>query len=182
MRGLKLAVTTDRGVFSHGRVDRGSRLLAESVAIAETDEVLDWGCGWGLVGIVVARTWPDARVTMIDVNERACELARTNARDNGARNVEVVCGDAADVLAERSFDAILVNPPISAGRQTVLAVFDWCAAHLREAGTFWVVAATRKGAKTLGRLLGERFDDVQQVALGGGFRVYAATGPPQGGS
>jgi len=163
-------------------VDRGSRLLAENVAIGDSDEVLDWGCGWGLVGIVVGRIWPDAHVTMIDVNERACDLARANARANKARNVEVVCGDAAEVLAERGFDAILLNPPISAGRKQVLAVFDWCAAHLAEGGTLWMVAATRKGAKTLGRLLGERFRDVQQVALGGGFRVYAATEPLQGGS
>ena len=177
VRDIGLVFMTDRGVFSYGRVDRGSKLLIETVDEPDGPELLDWGCGWGLLGIVAARAWPQVQVTMVEVNERACELARENARINHAEGLEIICGDAFKVLGERSFDTILCNPPISAGREVVLRVFDDAAARLSPGGTFWMVAATRKGAKTLARLLGERFADVEQVRLGGGFRVYAAAQP-----
>lgn len=182
VRDIGLVFMTDRGVFSFGHVDRGSKLLIENVDAPDGPELLDWGCGWGLLGIVAARAWPQVRVTMVDINERACALARENARINRAEQVEIICGDAVELLGERRFDTILTNPPISAGRQAVLRLFDDAAARLNPGGTFWMVAATRKGAKTLARLLAERFARVEQVRLGGGFRVYAAEEPIEGGT
>ncbi|MGC9319059.1 MAG: class I SAM-dependent methyltransferase [Armatimonadota bacterium] len=176
VRGQHLTLVTDRGVFSYGKVDYGSRLLAEQMQLPEIGELLDWGCGWGLIGIVAARMRPDLRVTMVDVNQRACELARANARRNGVE-VEVLCGPAEKVLDGRSFDAIVVNPPISAGRAAVLSMMDWCAGALREAGSFWMVAATRKGAKTLRRELEARYAVVERPAMRGGFRVYCCKKP-----
>jgi len=182
VRGRRLPFTTDRGVFSHGKADNGSKLLAETVEASDGDEILDWGCGWGLIGIVAALTWPGARVTMVDLNERACDLARANVKSSHVTNAEVVCGDASEVLGERTFDAILSNPPISAGRAAVLQSMDWAAAHLNPGGEYWMVVATQKGAKTLAKLLAERFATVEHVAHSGGFRVYLATEPIQGGT
>ena len=58
VRGHRLSFVTDRGVFSYGRVDPGSRLLAEKMDLPPEGDLLDWGCAWGLLGIVAARTWP----------------------------------------------------------------------------------------------------------------------------
>lgn len=179
VRGHRLSFVTDRGVFSYGRVDPGSRLLAEKMRLPEEGSVLDWGCAWGLLGIVAARTRPGLDVVMVDVNRRACELAGENLRRNEVE-AEVLCGDAAEVLEGRSFDAIVCNPPISAGRKAVLAVMDHAARSLRPGGQFWMVAATKKGAKTLRRELEARFADVEQVAMRGGFRVYRAAEPTEG--
>ncbi|MEA3403975.1 MAG: methyltransferase [Armatimonadota bacterium] len=176
VRGQRLSLVTDRGVFSYGKVDSGSRLLAEKMQLPETGELLDWGCAWGLIGIVAARIRPRLQVTMVDVNHRACELARENARRNRVE-VEVLCGPAEEVLAGRRFDVIVVNPPISAGRAAVLAMMDWCAEALREGGSFWMVAATKKGAKTLRRELEARYASVQRAAMRGGFRVYCCKKP-----
>ena len=176
VRGQRLSLITDRGVFSHGRVDAGSRLLAEQMTLPAEGELLDWGCAWGLLGIVAKRSRPELRVTMVDVNERACNLARENLRRNQVE-AEVLCGDAEAVLAGRSFDAIVCNPPISAGRKAVLAMMDHVARALREDGEFWMVAATNKGARTLRCELEARFADVERVAMRGGFRIYRATGP-----
>jgi len=176
VRGQHLSFVTDRGVFSYGRVDSGSRLLAEQMKLPADGELLDWGCAWGLLGIVAKRLRPELHVTMVDINERACDLARENLGRNQVE-AEVLCGDAEAVLAGRSFDAIVCNPPISAGRAAVLAVMDYAARALRPGGEFWMVAATRKGAKTLARELQARFADVEQVAMRGGFRIYRAAGP-----
>lgn len=176
VRGKRLSFVTDRGVFSYGHVDAGSRLLAEQMQLPEDGDLLDWGCAWGLIGVVAATLRPELRVTMVDVNRRACELAERNARRNGVE-AEVVCGDARTALAGRDFDIIVSNPPISAGRAVVLGVMDHAAAALRAGGSFWMVAATKKGAKTLARELEARFADVEQVAVSGGFRVYRAMQP-----
>ncbi len=176
VRGQHLSFVTDRGVFSYGRVDPGSRLLAEQMKLPDEGELLDWGCAWGLLGIVAKRLRPELRVTMVDINERACDLARENLRRNQVE-AEVVCGDAEAALAGRSFDAIVCNPPISAGRQVVLAMMDHAAEALCEGGQLWMVAATNKGAKTLRRELEARFADVERVAMRGGFRIYRAAGP-----
>jgi len=174
VRGRWLDFVTDRGVFSYGKVDSGSRLLAEQMDLSGASEVLDWGCAWGLIGVVAARKWPEAHVVMVDVNERACELARENLRRNQAE-AEVIAGDAREVLAGRRFDAIVCNPPISAGRAVVLAVMDQAVELLNEGGSFWMVAATNKGAKTLERELKARFADVERTTMRGGFRVYRAS-------
>ncbi len=176
VRGHRLRLLTDRGVFSYAKVDPGSRLLAEQMELPAEGDLLDWGCGWGLLGIVAARTRPALHITMVDVNERACELARYNLRANGV-HADVLCGDAAELLVGRSFDAVVCNPPISAGRPAVLAVMDQAARALRPAGSFWMVAATKKGAKTLRRELEARFDRVERVAMRGGFRVYRTREP-----
>jgi 16S rRNA (guanine1207-N2)-methyltransferase len=176
VRGRELSFVTDRGVFSYGKVDSGSRLLAEQMDLAEAEDMLDWGCAWGLIGIVAKKKWPETDVVMVDVNERACELARENLRRNDVA-AEVIAGEATEVLTDRRFDAVVCNPPISAGRAVVLSVMDQAAEMLREGGGFWMVAATKKGAKTLRRELEARFADVERTAMRGGFRVYRASEP-----
>ena len=176
VRGHRLSFVTDRGVFSYGKVDAGSRLLAEQTELDGAGEVLDWGCAWGLIGVVAARTWPDLHVVMVDINERACELARQNLQRNRVE-AEVIAGDAREVLGDRRFDAVVCNPPISAGRAAVIAVFEHAAELLHPGGSFWMVAATRKGAKTLQRELEARFAEVERIAMRGGFRVYRAADP-----
>ncbi|MFW5869146.1 MAG: class I SAM-dependent methyltransferase [Armatimonadota bacterium] len=176
VRGFDLNFITDRGVFSHGRVDFGSRLLAEQMDLSEAEDMLDWGCAWGLIGIVAKKKWPELEVVMVDINERACDLARENLRRNGVE-AEVIAGDARHILSDRRFDAVVCNPPISAGRAVVLGVMDHGTEVLREGGSFWMVAATKKGAKTLRRELEARFADVERTAMRGGFRVYRASEP-----
>ena len=100
-RGIPLTFRTDAGVFSRGEVDTGTRLLLEALPEEMGGDVLDLGCGWGVIGISVARKWPETRVTMADVNTRALELSRENAKRNRA---EVTCveSDGMAALAGRT--------------------------------------------------------------------------------
>ena len=83
-RGIRLTFRTDAGVFSRGEVDTGTRVLLEALPEEMHGEILDLGCGWGVIGISIARKWPEVRVTMADVNTRALELSRENAKRNRA--------------------------------------------------------------------------------------------------
>ena len=121
-RGIALSFQTDAGVFSKGEVDTGTRLLLEALPEEMSGDILDLGCGWGVIGISIAKKWPGTRVTMADVNTRALDLSRENAKRNGA---EVTCveSDGMAALTGKSFDAVVTNPPIRAGKHVIYKMF-----------------------------------------------------------
>ena len=176
LRARKLSFKTDRGVFSHGSIDFGTRTLAETMKIPPRARVLDLGCGYGVLGIVARLMTPDAKVTMVDINSRACALAAENAETNRAGDVEVVCGDAAETMAVRMFDVILLNPPVHAGRAAVLALFEFAASVLDRDGKLWCVIQTSKGARRYAGDLEQWFDTVETVRIDRGYRIIVASG------
>jgi len=166
---------TAAGVFSRRSVDRGTRLLLDAVRIGGEDRrMLDLGCGYGAAGIVLAARGPHAGVTLIDINPRAAALASENITLNGLTNAEARCGDGCAPVAGESFDLIVFNPPIRAGRAVVLRLLAEARACLRPDGRLYLVARRSQGARTLARLMEGSFDAVTEVERGGGFRVYEA--------
>ena len=94
LRGHKLKFTTDIGVFSKRDVDFGSRLLVESFTVPEVDgNILDVGCGYGPIGLSLAKSYVNRNIHMVDVNQRALELSKKNAQDNGISNAVLVFGN-----------------------------------------------------------------------------------------
>jgi 16S rRNA (guanine1207-N2)-methyltransferase len=163
---------TAAGVFSRGGVDRGTRLLLEAADVGGARTILDLGCGYGPLGIVLAGRAPAARVTLVDVNPRAVALAAANIRENAIPNAEARVGDGCAPVGDARFDVIVLNPPIRAGRAVVLRLLREAQAHLAPGGRFYLVARTSQGVRTLARLMGEIFGAVREVERGGGFRVY----------
>lgn len=180
VRGFVFHLTSDRGVFSHGRVDAGTRLLANALVVPPRSRVLDLGCGWGVLGILAARLCPECKVTLVDVNDRAAGLAAANAEANDAGRVEVASGDAREVLAGRRFDLVVTNPPCRSGRKTVLGLFEWAASVLSPEGALWAVIQTNKGAKRYAGDLLEWFEEVETARMLHGYRVLRASRPRLG--
>ncbi len=173
-RGRALQFRTAAGVFARGGVDRGSRLLLETIEPLGAQRILDLGCGYGVLGIVMAARAPQARVTLIDVNPRAVALAKENATLNQIENADVRCGDGCAAVAGETFDLVLFNPPIRAGRDVVLRLLREAHECLAPHGRLCLVARTQQGARTLGRLMGEIYARVAEIGRGGGFRVFEA--------
>jgi 16S rRNA (guanine1207-N2)-methyltransferase len=178
LRGRRWSLHTVRGVFATRGVDQGTEVLIDSMRIGERDRVLDLGCGYGVVGLVAAALAPRGLVWLVDVNTRAAAVAAENARANGIRNAAVAVGDAATAFSDASFDVVVTNPPIRAGRAVVAQFIDEAWRVLCSDGRFYLVARTAQGARTLARLIAERFGNVTQVALRGGYRVYEAVRVP----
>lgn len=174
VRGLKLRLWTDHGVFSYGKLDRGTKVLAQALQLPERGEVLDWGAGYGVLGIVAALLCPKCQVTLVEVNERAADLARQNVEIAGASNAEVVTGAAPDALGDRQFDVIVSNPPLHVGKVAVETVIREASARLRPGGTLWLVVPTRKGARGFLSLMAELFAVAETMDVSGGFRVLVA--------
>jgi 16S rRNA (guanine1207-N2)-methyltransferase len=175
LRGRTFTFVTDAGVFSKGGIDFGSRLLIETMDIAEQDEVLDVGCGYGPIGLAAATIASRGRVTMVDINERAVELARANASRNGITNVEIVRGDLFEPLGGRTFTKILSNPPIRAGKAVVHRLFEQAYDHLAEGGQLWIVIQKKQGAPSALAKLESLYASVREADKDKGYRIYCAT-------
>lgn len=170
VRGHRCSFITPSGVFSLGRVDKGSLLLVESVSLSD-ERVLDFGCGWGFVGIVMKKIFPSCHVTLADINERALLYAEKNARENHVK-VNIVQSHLFSELQE--FDVILVNPPMHAGRDVCYSLIEGAKEHLSSRGKLYVVALHNKGGAMLEKKMNDVFGNVQTVSKKSGFRVYAS--------
>ena len=173
-RGIRLVFRTDAGVFSRGEVDTGTRLLLEALPEEMSGDILDLGCGWGVIGISVARKWPETRVTMADVNMRALVLSRENAKKNRA---DCVCAESDGMAAftGRTFDAVITNPPIRAGKQVIYRMFADAAKCLNPGGALYLVIRKQQGAESCVKYLQTIYSGVEKLDKSGGFWVIRAT-------
>ena len=171
-RGHKLYFETDAGVFSRDGVDKGTALLLDALPDLKGD-VLDIGCGWGAVGISVAKAHPGTRVTMVDINSRAVELSKKNAQRNGV-SARALQSDGFSALGEERFSFILTNPPIRAGKQVIYDLFAKSAGHLLPGGSLYLVIRKQQGAPSALTYLSTVFAKAQVKERGGGFWVIRA--------
>ena len=168
-RGHGLNFMTDAGVFSKGELDVGSKLLLDALP-AFTGDVLDIGCGWGAMGVAIARANKNAHVTMVDVNRRALDLCRQNCERNHV-TAEVIESDGMAEVLGRKFDAIVTNPPIRAGKQVIYGMFDESFNRLTPGGTLTIVIRKQQGAPSAKNHLTELFGNAEVIARGGGYWI-----------
>ena len=180
---VDLRLTTDRGVFSADRVDRGTRyLLLEGPDLPTGPaDLLDLGCGYGPIACTLASRRPEARVWAVDVNERARDLCRANAAAAGLANVEVAAPD--DVPVDVRLAAIWSNPPIRIGKPALHDLLTRWLDLLTPDGTAHLVVQRHLGADSLARWLDDRGWATERRGSRKGFRlldVAARAEPPTG--
>ena len=125
LRDIKLRFKTDNGVFSKREVDFGTRLLVDTFQMPNlSGDILDVGCGYGPIGLTIAKTWPERKLFMVDVNSRALQLAKDNANLNSLDNVLIKESDCLSSVIEQKFAVILTNPPIRAGKKVIYAIYE----------------------------------------------------------
>ena len=173
LRGKKVRLVTDAGVFSKSGLDYGSRVLIDALEIPEKASVLDVGCGYGPIGIA-AGILGATSIMMLDVNERAIELARENAAANGVPQAKAMQSDLLEAVSQERFDVIISNPPIRAGKETVHRLFEQASECLKPGGSLWIVIQKKQGAPSAKAKLEELFERVDEVAKDKGYRIYKA--------
>ncbi|RST71763.1 class I SAM-dependent methyltransferase [Siminovitchia acidinfaciens] len=175
LRSHPFRFKTDRGVFSKQEVDFGSRLLIDSFALpGAPGPLLDLGCGYGPIGLSLAKDFPDRVIHMADINERAVGLAKENAAANQVENVKIYESDAFQSVGEKDFAAILINPPIRAGKQVIFDMFEKACHHLVENGELWIVIQKKQGAPSAKTKLEEVFGEVETVTKKKGYYIIQA--------
>lgn len=171
--GTMYTFWTTAGIFSRKDLDFGSRVLLETVLESRPrGKALDLGTGYGPVGILLQLHAPDVRVTMSDVNERACAAAQENARRYGVSG-RVLCSDGFAMIQEW-FDLILFNPPIRAGKKVIYRLFEESRQHLSPGGSLWVVMRKDQGAPSAREELERGYASVSLVKRERGYWVLKA--------
>jgi 16S rRNA G1207 methylase RsmC len=175
LRDINFRFFTASGIFSHKRIDPGTRLLIETMILPEKGTFLDLGCGYGPIGIVAARLRPKSQVYMTEINKRARELTEKNVSMNDIKNVIVKEGSLYGPVSDILFNVILTNPPITAGvKKTITPIICGAAKHLMIDGSLQLVTRTRKGGGSIIKLIETSFNHWKVIARRGGYRVIKA--------
>ena len=167
---LHLRLATDSGTFSPGRLDPGTRLLLDTAPPPPTQgDLLDLGCGYGPLGLVLATRSPQARVWGVDVNQRALQLCKGNAAANGLANIRCLAADDANLPS--SYQLIWSNPPIRIGKQALHDILTLWLGRLATGAAAYLVVQRHLGSDSLHRWLAESGWEVSRLAARSGYRV-----------
>lgn len=171
LRNKEFEFYTGSGVFAVKKIDKGSELLANKCIVEDNWDVLDLGCGYGVIGITVKTFFPDTDVTMTDINKRAVKLADMNLKLNHI-SAKLLQGNLYETIKGVKFDTIIVNPPFKAGRKTVFEIIEQAKQHLKKNGLLQLVAPHNKGGKVLKQKIEEIFGNSRDIAVKSGYRIY----------
>lgn len=178
---LTFDMQTDTGVFSHGRLDAGTKiLLTEAPALPETGVFLDLGCGAGPIALTMALRRPLAQVWAVDVNERARRLVGDNARRLQLDGIHVA--DPDHVLdgatgEQVHFDVIWSNPPIKIGKTALHDLLRTWLSRLTANGSAVLVVHKNLGSDSLAAWLVGQGWLVRRIASRRGYRLLQVTRP-----
>jgi 16S rRNA G1207 methylase RsmC len=168
--GRALRLTAGAGVFSAGRLDPGTAVLLRKapLPVGDAGPLLDLGCGYGPIACALATVAPGARIYAVDVNRRALDLVRENARRLA---LAVTAAEPDEVPADLMFSGIWSNPPIRIGKPALHELLDRWLPRLRPDGAAWLVAARHLGGDSLADWLAGRGWSVARQASQKGYRV-----------
>lgn len=168
--GHELELVSGAGVFSRGHLDHATGVLFRETEPPPQGQFLDLGCGYGVIGLAIARAVPLANVTAVDVNERAILLANENARALDVDGRFVAC-TAEQVPSDATYDEIWSNPPIRIGKAALHELLLTWLPRLRPDGRMVMVVGKNLGADSLQRWLTDRSWPTERLASAKGFRV-----------
>lgn len=171
-REHKFRFKTDAGVFSKAYIDFGSFTMLEAFTPNTIDApILDMGCGYGPIGIVVSTLY-DREVLMVDINERAISLTNDNIKTNKVDKAKAQKSYIYDSIPdEMMFSSIITNPPIRAGKKVVFDIYDGAYNHLLPGGELWVVIQKKQGAPSSMTHLEELFSNCEVVCKNKGYFI-----------
>ncbi len=169
---FSLVFNSDNGVFSKDHLDFGSKLLIETMIkhIDKNKSILDVGCGYGFIGISLAKIL-NSKVVMVDINKRAVHLTNMNIKENKV-NAQTFESNIYENVKEK-FDVIVSNPPIRAGKNIVLEILERAHEFLNINGELWFVIRKDQGAKSIAKEL-EKIYKIEIMEKSKGFYIFRA--------
>ena len=166
--GEKMTFLTDAGVFSKKMVDFGSQLLLKCLEVNQGETVLDVGCGYGPLGLSLAKAY-GVQATMVDINNRALDLARQNAERNKVEATIFQSNIYEQV--EGTFDHVISNPPIRAGKQVVHEIIEKSKEFLEIGGDLTIVIQKKQGAPSAKSKMEDVFGNCEIVKKDKGYYI-----------
>lgn len=165
---------TNSGVFSKNGLDFGTKLLLEAIEVKdEYTKILDMGCGYGPIGIFIAKENPKVKMVMADINQRALAQAKVNLKLNQVE-AEIIESNLFSNISE-NFDMIITNPPIRTGKQNVFKLYEDAYENLNTNGQLWIVIQKKQGAPSTIEKMKELFGNCEIVTKKKGYYILSST-------
>jgi 16S rRNA G1207 methylase RsmC len=174
IRGEQLTFHTTWGLFSPKGLDQGSRLLLDQLEVHPDDDTLDLGCGYGPLGLTLARLAPRGTSLLVDKDFVAIEYSRKNAELNGIRNVEVFLSNGFDQVGMRQFDLVVSNLPAKTGKELYYLYFYDALIRMKPGARIYVVTITGL-RKFIQKAFLEVFGNYNKIKQGRTYTVAMAT-------
>ena len=166
--GQQMTFLTDAGVFSKKMIDYGSRVLLSALEFNKEETLLDVGCGYGTLGLTLAKA-QGLEVTLVDINQRALDLARKNADANQV-SADIFQSNVYEHVTGQ-FHHIISNPPIRAGKQVVHEVISGSYDHLLADGDLTIVIQKKQGAPSAKAKMEEVFGNCETLKKDKGYYI-----------
>lgn len=174
--GIERELVTSNGIFSPAHIDAGTQVLLSNVPTPPPGgNLLDLGCGWGPMALTLALESPHATVWAVDVNERALDLVRANAKKLSIPNINAVLPQ--DVPDDITFMSIWSNPPIRVGKTELHNILEIWLPRLEMDADAWLVVQRNLGSDSLHRWMESAFPEdftFSRATISKGYRLLRA--------
>lgn len=177
-KGQKFYFDVAHTLFSTYEMDHGSDILIRSIApVTKPKTILDLGCGYGPLGIILANQFPEADVTMLDSNLLAVRYAKNNIIKNSIKNATVIGSVGVEMVKNKKFDLITSNIPAKIGDGAIAQDFILTPYELlNRGGELWIVVVSALN-RLIPKVGGENNIKVQKVKKRRGHTVYKISKP-----
>lgn len=178
--GKQLQFYTDNGVFAKSYIDEGNKAFLKVILPLQLGKkILDLGCGYGTIGLTIAVFHKDAMVDLAEINERALYLSKMNAGALGvSQRVAFLLSDIYSNV-EGTYDSIVVNPPIRAGKKVTYRMYEGALQHLNDGGSIYIVIRKNQGAISASKYIEQLFGNIALMKKDKGYYIYQAIKRPK---
>lgn len=172
--GHPLRLHSTWALFSPRAIDEGSRLLLDQLSLSPDERVLDIGCGYGTLGLAIARACPTGSAHLVDKDFVAVDYARANAERNGIDNATVYLSNGlSHVPPDTRFSLVVSNLPAKVGNEMFHILFEDSHRHLEPGGR--IVVVTINGLRAfIKRAFNEHFGNYKKLKQGKTYTVAEA--------
>ena len=173
LKDIPFVFHTTWGLFSPRNIDEGTLLLLKYLDISENDDCLDLGCGYGPLGLTMAKLAPNGKTTLVDKDFKAIEYSNSNAELNQIKNAEALLSNGFDQIRERKFDVVVSNIPAKVGNE-LLSLFLYDAYKQMKPGAKIYVVTITGLRKYIKRNFIEVFGNYKKLKQGPSYTVALA--------
>ncbi len=171
--GHDLTFHSTWGLFSPKGIDEGSRLLLDHLEVRRDDRAIDLGCGYGPLGLAIAKSAPEGTCLMVDKDFVAVEYANANAKRNHINNAHAMLSDGLKHIPDQSFTLAVTNLPAKTSKEHYYLFFNDIYEHLEPGGRFYVVVISGL-RQFIARSFEEIFNNHRKIKQGKQYTVALA--------
>ena len=172
--GQTLQFASTWGIFSPREIDEGTALLLKYLEIKPNDDCFDLGCGYGPIGLTMAKLAPQGQTLMVDKDFMAVEYSNKNAALNKLPNAKAMLSNGFQHIDKNlRFDVIASNIPAKVGKEMMSILLHDMQRHLKPGGRVYLV--TINGLREyMKRNLKDTFGNFDKLKQGAAYTVSYA--------